>query len=212
MRTLSVGLLALLTAACQQQMAKQPSYGPLEPSEFFADGRASRPLEEGVVARGWPLPGSPPTSGRRPGTQGKPEAPENYTDEFPFALATADLKRGQGRYTIFCTPCHGALGDGQGKIVERGNLKPPSFHGDPSRGFERVGRRVSLREVPVGYLFEVVSRGFGGMPDYAEELEPADRWRVVAYVRALQLSQHAPLESLPPEERAEAQRQLGGKP
>src|SRR5205085_2215671 len=138
------------------------------------------------------------------------ENPDNvqvYAEEFPFQITTADLRRGQERYTIYCASCHGPLGNGKGKIWERGYLKPTSYHtqavaeNEPaetaevplgfSRGYWRWGIRIPVREVPPGYVFEVITKGYGAMPDHAAQIPPTDRWRIVAYVRALQLSQHA---------------------
>jgi mono/diheme cytochrome c family protein len=142
--------------------------------------------------------------------------PEVYVEEFPFPITQVALKRGQDRYTIFCAVCHGALGNGQGKIWERGYLTPTSFHTKKvtptevdlshikpglgiSRGYalwEPVLQNpeippMTMREVPVGYIFEVITKGFGGMPSYSAQIPPADRWKIVAYIRVLQLSQDA---------------------
>lgn len=138
--------------------------------------------------------------------------PKVYVEEYPFPITPDDLVRGQDRYTIYCSVCHGALGNGQGKIWERGYLHPTSFHteivGDHekdlakkdapstkrgmSRGYALWDIQIPMREVPVGYIYEVVTKGYGGMPSYSAQITPADRWRIVAYVRALQYSQHAP--------------------
>ncbi|HEV3383986.1 MAG TPA: cytochrome c [Gemmata sp.] len=136
--------------------------------------------------------------------------PAIYVQEFPFAMTAADLKRGQERFTIYCAVCHGPLGNGQGKIWERGYLTPTSFHttivGDHeikldhpvdlplgfSRGYSLWGIKIPLREVPVGYIFEIMTKGFAGMPSYSAQIQPTDRWKIIAYIRALQLSQHAP--------------------
>lgn len=147
---------------------------------------------------------------------GIPNKVDNFVAAFPFRVSEADLKRGQERFQIYCVPCHGTAGNGRGKIVERGFLEPPSFHTSPvdkdeadfrarqlrdhpaqvplgySRGFNFYGQRVALREVPVGYIFEVISKGYGGMPDYAQQIAVPDRWRIAAYVRTLQLSQNPP--------------------
>lgn len=129
-----------------------------------------------------------------------------YADEFPFQITRADLKRGQERYTIFCAVCHGPLGNGQGKIWERGYLTPTSFHTKPvtadevalknpdeglglARGYKLWGLRVPMDEAPAGYYFEVITKGYGGMPNYSAQIAPADRWRIIAYIRALQWSQ-----------------------
>jgi mono/diheme cytochrome c family protein len=143
---------------------------------------------------------------------GAPNDVENYVKDFPFAMGESDLKRGQQRYNVFCAVCHGAAGDAMGKIPERGYLRPPSYHTDPegkkndwstpgqpssalpqgySRGFFRFGQKVALKDVPVGYIFQVITQGYGGMPDNASQINPEDRWRITAYIRALQLSQGA---------------------
>jgi mono/diheme cytochrome c family protein len=208
-------------------MAEQPSYRPYQPSAFFQDGASAQPLPVGVIAREWLLSADPLTSGLRggresplpagekPDTTPPPDAPSDpakFVDGFPFELTLAGLKRGQERFTIFCAVCHDPLGTGKGKIPERGYVKPPNFHTDSSRGFALYRKEVPLREVPVGYLFEVVSRGYGAMPRYAKQLDAKDRWRVVAYVRSLQLSQHAELSKLPPEALKSAEALLGGTP
>lgn len=210
-------------------MARQPSYRPLEESRFFADERASRPLVPGTVPRGVPLEGSPLVSGRKeagretvvasepndalavalPNPQ-KPLTPADYTAAVPFPMSVADVERGRRRYMIFCVVCHDAAGTGNGVIVQRGYLRPPNYATDYSRGFERLGQRVLLRDVPIGYIFEVMTRGFGAMPDYSTQVPVEDRWRIAAYVRALQFSQNARLEDLPPAEREAARKALEG--
>jgi mono/diheme cytochrome c family protein len=224
--------LMLLLPACQQEMAKQPSYRKvLQESEFFSNGRSARPIPAGTMARGLPRDDAPllrvtksdlaiPVAGGLlmggPGAvvaaSGKPLRPEDYVNTFPFPIDEAALKRGQERYTIFCAICHGANGRGGGKIVKRGYLRPPNYAIDDSRGFERRGIKVLLRDAPVGYFFEVVSQGFGGMPDYAAQVPPADRWKIIAYVRVLQLSGYARLDDLPAEERRAALKALEGNP
>jgi mono/diheme cytochrome c family protein len=220
-------LLAALAAGCQQKMAEQPNYRPYQPSAFFADGMSARQLPEGVVAREWPRSDDPLMTGLKPEFRGAPAPagekatatppgapsdPAKFVDTFPFELTRADLDRGQERYTIFCAVCHDPVGTGGGKIPERGYVKPPNFHTDASRGFALYRKAVLLRDAPVGYLFEVVSRGYGAMPRYGPQLPPRDRWRVVAYVRALQLSRHADLGKLPPAARKAAADALGGPP
>jgi hypothetical protein len=134
--------------------------------------------------------------------------PKVYVEEFPFAITHEDLKRGQERYTIFCAVCHGPLGNGQGKIWERGYLTPTSFHtakvtptevtvSNPqglgiSRGFSLWGNNIPMDQVPVGYYFEVMTKGYGGMPSYSAQIPPVDRWKIIAYIRVLQMSQHSP--------------------
>ena len=136
-----------------------------------------------------------------------------YVDEFPFPITGADLSRGAQRYTAYCALCHGPLGNGKGKIWERGYLKPTSYHTEKvdaneppdfgqiplgfSRGFWKWDIHIPIREVPVGYIFEVITKGYGAMPDHAAQIPPADRWRIIAYVRTLQFSRHADVGSLP---------------
>jgi mono/diheme cytochrome c family protein len=155
--------------------------------------------------------------------------PKVFVDEFPFAMTAADLKKGQEKYTQICAACHGALGNGKGKIWERGFLKPTSFHttkveeSEPaespgtiplgySRGYARWRVDLPLREAPIGYYYEVISKGYGGMPDYTAQLKPEDRWRVIAYIKVLQLSQHAEIGKLPEAVRGQVEAKAGGKP
>ena len=166
--------------ACQQKMAEQPRYRPLAKSDFFDDQRASRPLVEGTVARGHLQADEYFYTGK---TNGQP------VDRFPFPITKDMLLRGQERYDIFCSPCHDRVGTGLGMIVRRGYRPPPSFHID------------RLRSASVGYFFDVMTHGFGVMPDYAEQVPPADRWAIVAYIRALQLSQSAKFADVPERER-----------
>jgi mono/diheme cytochrome c family protein len=146
--------------------------------------------------------------------------PKVFVEEYPFAITQADLKRGQERYTIYCAPCHGPRGNGQGKIWERGYLHPTSFHtakvdtseatvSNPqglgiSRGYslwlgKPDDKPMPMDEAPVGYFFEVITKGYGGMPSYSAQIEPADRWRIIAYIRVLQMSQRVDRDKLPPE-------------
>ncbi len=171
--------------ACRQDMHDQPKFIPLRPSDFFDDGRSERPLIEGTVARGHLNDDAAFYMGKGP--DGKP------LDTFPFPVTRDVILRGQERFNVYCSPCHGRLGDGEGMIVRRGYRHPPSYHID------------RLRKVPNGYIFDVITNGFGAMPDYAAQVAPRDRWAIVAYIRALQLSRHATLADVPPEDR----RQLG---
>jgi mono/diheme cytochrome c family protein len=157
------------------------------------------------VPRGLPLADSPLVTAAK---KAPPSKPEDYVNVFPFAITAEDLKRGQERYTIFCSVCHGPVGDGNGTIVERGYLKVPSYHSGSSGAFHRRGYKVRLRDAPVGHYFEVISQGYGGMPDYAAQIPPGDRWRIIAYIRALQLSQRAVLADLPAGEREAALKAL----
>jgi mono/diheme cytochrome c family protein len=167
-------------AGCRQQMADQPHKRPLESSNFFDDGMASRPAEPGTVAR----------AGRAQNEQRlNSKADGKLIDGFPFEVTMEVLARGRERYEIFCSPCHDRLGTGQGMIVRRGFTPARSFH-DPR-----------LRDAPAGHFFQVMTQGFGVMPSYANQLSEHDRWAVIAYIRALQLSRNARLDQLPPKDR-----------
>jgi len=161
-------------------MADQPRYEPLQKSDFFEDQRASRPLVEGTVARDQLNADEQFYTGKINNEAAK---------TFPFRVDRQVLLRGQERFTIFCSPCHSRIGDGQGMIVRRGFRLPPSLHID------------RLREAPPGHFFDVITHGFGAMPDYAEQIPPRDRWAIVAYIRALQLSQNATIADVPESER-----------
>jgi len=163
-------------------MQDQPKFIPLRPSEFFADGRSERPLAEGTVARGHLNDDTAFYTGKGP--DGKPVA------TFPFAVTKPVILRGQDRFNIYCSPCHGRLGMGDGMVVRRGFRHPPSYHSD------------FLRQVPNGYIFDVITNGFGAMPDYSAQIQPADRWAIVAYVRALQLSENASINDVPAADRS----------
>jgi mono/diheme cytochrome c family protein len=187
-RSSAAGLVSFLAAAvllagCRQDMQDQPKYIPLRPSTFFDDGRSERPLVEGTVARGHLDADVAFYTGK---TDGKP------IDAFPVPITRALLDRGQERFNIYCAPCHDRMGTGHGMIAQRGYNHPPpqSYHID------------RLRQAPVGYFFDVITNGLGAMPDYAAQIEPRDRWAIVAYVRVLQLSQNASLDDVPPGERA----------
>src|SRR5581483_2884422 len=173
------GLLAL--SGCRQKMANQPRYDPLEPSDFFADGMSARPRIPGTVARGELAMDPVMATGKMNGQD---------VDGFPFAIDAAALNRGQERYTIYCTPCHGRTGDGNGMIPSRGYRHPPSFHTD------------TLRNAKTGHFFDVMTNGFGSMPSYAHQIPVEDRWKIVAYIRALQLSQNATINEVPADQRA----------
>jgi len=172
--------LALL-AACRQDMHDQPKLKPLAHSDFFADGRASRPLVAGTVSRESSDDGTAFYTGK---VGGKP------AEEFPFAITRDDLERGSERFGILCAPCHDATGAGDGMVVQRGMKRPPSLH------IER------LQKAPPGYFFDVITNGFGAMYDYNDRIEPRDRWRIAAYIRALQLSQNAKPSDVPADQRA----------
>lgn len=174
----------LVTMGCRQEMYDQPRYEPLEASDFFDDRRASRPLVEGTVAQGQLQRDELLYTGKISGS---------LAAMLPFPLTRDLLERGQERYNIYCSPCHDRVGNGQGIVVRRGFRRPSSFHID------------RLREVPIGYFFDVMTHGFGAMMDYTAQVMPRDRWAIAAYIRALQLSQHATLADVPVEERSPLQ-------
>ncbi len=180
---IAVLCLSALLTGCRQDMHDQPKYTPLRPSDFFLDGRSARPLIEGTVARGHLNDDIAFYTGKGP--DGKP------VDTFPFAVTAEVMQRGQQRFNVYCSPCHDRLGNGDGMIVRRGYRKPPSYHID------------RLRQIPNGYIFDVITNGFGAMPDYAAQIPTADRWAIVAYVRALQYSQNASINDVPPEARGQ---------
>lgn len=173
-------------SACRQDMHDQPKYLPLRPSDFFLDGRSARPLSEGTIPRGHLNDDAAYFTGK--GADGKP------VTAFPIAVTKDVLLRGQQRYNVYCSPCHDRTGNGNGMIVRRGYRRPPSYNTD------------RLRQQPDGYIFDVITNGFGAMPDYAVQIQPQDRWAIVAYIRALQLSQQATINDVP----ADARGQLGG--
>lgn len=165
----------------RKAMYDQPKLKPLQRSEFFSDQRASRPLIEGTVAQGQLREDAHLYDGTE---HGKP------AESFPFPVTREVLLRGQERYNIFCSPCHDRAGTGNGMVVQRGFKKPVSYH-DPR-----------LRASPPGYFYAAIKNGFGQMPSYADQIPVQDRWAIIAYIRALQLSQNATLEDVPAEERA----------
>lgn len=173
------GILLLLLGGCVDDMSDQPRYDPLEPSSFFADGRSARPQLPGTVSRDEPL--DPViNSGSRDG---------RLVDALPLPATRELLLRGQRRFAIHCSPCHSALGDGDGVIVRHGFRRPPSLHGE------------RLRLAPLGHFFDVMTRGFGAMPRFSYLLSPEERWAIAAYIRVLQHSQHAALSDVPAQER-----------
>lgn len=180
-----LGLCLTLTAGCAYNMYNQPRYDPYEASELFDDGTSARPIPDGTVARGQLRTDTELYAGK--------DANGEHVAEFPFPITREVLERGQQRYNAYCASCHGLSGYGNGMIVERGFSPPPSFHTD------------RLREAPVGYYYDVITNGFGRMYSYASRIQPGDRWAIVAYIRALQLSQNATLEDLTPEERQQLQ-------
>jgi mono/diheme cytochrome c family protein len=138
--------------------------------------------------------------------------PDEFVTELPFQITRDILARGQERYTIYCAICHDSTGTGNGKIIQRGFTKPPSYLADNSRQLARSGYQIHLRDVPVGYLFDVATNGYGAMADYSAQVSPRDRWAIAAYIRTLQLSQSIPLDDLPPNMRNEAAKSLEATP
>ena len=174
-----VGATALV-AGCRQDMHDTPRYEAFEASSTFADNRASRTPPAGTVARGWLRDDEALYTGKVAG---------QTVDQFPFAIGRDELVRGQQRFNIYCTPCHGKLGDGNGMVVQRGLRQAASYHQD------------RLRQEKLGYFYDVITNGFGAMQGYAEQIPVRDRWLIVAYVRTLQLSQHASVNDVPADRR-----------
>jgi hypothetical protein len=170
----------LLVGGCRQDMQDQPKFKPLRETSYYPDLRSARPLVAGTVARGQLRNDEAFYTGFRNG---------QLVDTLPFPLTRQVLERGRERYNIYCAPCHSEVGDGEGMIVRRGYLRPPSFHDD------------RLRKAPLGHFFDVITNGIGGMPDYAEQVTPEDRWKIAAYIRALQLSEDATVADVPAADR-----------
>lgn len=169
-----------------QKMGTAPRYDPLAPSNFFSDGQSARQPVADTVARGHTQDDELLFTGKMNGQD---------AIVFPFSISANDLARGQERFNIFCSPCHGQTGYGNGMIVQRGFVKPPSFHDD------------RLRNAPVGHFFDVITNGLGAMPSYDTQIPARDRWAIIAYIRALQLSQNATINDVPLDERSK----LGGQ-
>jgi mono/diheme cytochrome c family protein len=169
-------------------MHDNPRYEALETSEFFADGNSHRPAVANTVARG-------SIHGDEHLFEGKTDG--KLAETFPMPVTAEIVTRGRERFDTFCSPCHGRTGKGDGMVVQRGFRAPPSLHD------------VRLREAPVGYYFDVITHGFGAMQDYAAQVAVRDRWAIAAYIRALQLSQHATVADVPAERRAELDKPAG---
>jgi len=237
-------LLTFSLVGCQQKMADQPYQRAYSENSLFESNQSARPSESGVIHRNQALSEDPMLTwltaqgkavvadpewlklvdpgGKTVPPPGAPNDVANFVSEFPFEISKGDLKRGQIMYNANCALCHGGAGHANGKIPERGFLRPPSYHSDPqghakdwstlafnkeknlpepnftanpqgtSRGFYRYGKTVAIKDVPVGYIFQVITWGYGGMAAHDTQIpDPADRWRVAAYIRALQLSQSA---------------------
>ncbi len=173
-RALAV-LPVFFLAGCRQDMQDQPRYKVFAQSAFFADQQSSRPLVPGTVAQGQLYEDELFYYGRVNG---------QLSEVFPFPVTKELILRGQERFNIYCAPCHGRLGDGEGMIPQRGFRKPPSYHID------------RLRKAPVGHFFDVITNGFGAMTDYGDRVAARDRWAIIAYIRVLQYSENVPAASL----------------
>lgn len=192
----------LAAAGCRLDMHVQPRYNPYDPTDFFGDGRSARQPVAGTVPRDANIEepdeasaggnaggniGGTPSGGIRAGGSGS--GADANANAFPFAVTREVLDRGRERFNIFCAPCHGLGGDGDGMIVQRGFQTPPSYHLD------------RLRNAPAGHFFDVITNGFGAMYPYGYRVPVRDRWAIVAYIRALQLSREATIDEVPPAER-----------
>lgn len=186
---LSAAVLALVLVGCRQDMHDNPRIEPLEASDFWADGMGARPIPEGTVARGF-------LKADTRYWEGKTESGD-FVSAFPVEVDRELVEWGRTRYEIFCSVCHDSTGSGRGMIVRRGFKQPPAFH------------EARLRSMPAGYFFDVITNGFGVMSHYRHQIPVEDRWAIVAYLRALQLSQNAVLAELPAAIRHEAEKALG---
>lgn len=176
--------MAVFTLGCRLDMHEQPKYKPLAETAFFDDQRSERPVVEGTVARGELRVDEQLYTGKVDGQD---------AETFPFPIAKTDLERGRERYEIYCSPCHDYAGTGHGMIVQRGFPPPPSLHID------------RLRQAPPGHFFDVMTNGLGNMYSYAARVSPADRWRIAAYIRVLQLSQNTTIQDVPEKDRQQLQ-------
>jgi mono/diheme cytochrome c family protein len=191
-RRLAITLvLTSALVACRQDMHDAPRYEPLEASTFFTDGHSARTLVANTVARGQLREDEHFYAGKVGG---------QLATEFPMPVTNEVMARGQERFNVFCAPCHGRTGDGTGMIVQRGFRQPPSYYED------------RLVNAPVGYMFDVMTNGFGAMQDYAAQVTPADRWAIAAYVRALQFSRRGNMNDVPADRREELERSPASPP
>ena len=183
-RSLCLIAVAFLLAGCRQDMHNQPRYKPLAATGFFGDGRSARPEMEGTVARGHLHLDAARYTGK---------IADQDIDFFPFPVARADVERGRERFDIYCSPCHGRTGDSRGMVVRRGYREPEPLYSK------------KLVAAPIGHFFDVMTNGFGAMPQYATSIAPDDRWRIAAYIRVLQLTRNATVDDVPADHRAEVQ-------
>lgn len=182
--------VALLLSGCRMDMHIQPKYLPDWPTKFFSDGRSDRQPVPGTVARGELRVDELMYSGTENGV---------LSNRFPFPITRADLERGRERYNIYCAPCHDYSGTGRGMIVRRGFPQPPSY------------MLPRLRSAPVGHFYQVMTNGIGKMYSYSARVSPADRWRIAAYIRVLQLSRNATLQDVPEPERQKLMQEPAGQ-
>jgi mono/diheme cytochrome c family protein len=184
-RAVAVAAACLALAGCRQDMHDAPSYDPLQATDFFANGAASRPLVPNTVARGQLRADEFLFTGKING---------QVANEFPMPVTRQVLDRGQERFNVYCSPCHGRTGEGNGMVVQRGFRQPPSYHEE------------RLRNAPVGYFFDVMTNGFGAMQDYSAQVTVPDRWAIAAYIRVLQLSRSATVNDVPADRRGDLDR------
>ena len=184
-RAVALAVACVALAGCRQDMHDAPRYDPLEQSPFFSDGAASRMLVPNTVARGQLREDEHLYTGK---VNGQPAT------EFPMPVTAEVMARGQERFNVYCSPCHGRSGEGNGMIVQRGFRQPPSYHDE------------RLRNEPVGYFFDVMTNGFGAMQDYSAQVTVTDRWAIAAYIRALQLSRQATVADVPADRRGDLDR------
>jgi len=205
MRPLCLAASLVFLVGCDMlDMYDQPRYEPLQASELFADGMSARPQVEGTVARGYLRDNEPLFTGKDEGKliskipdevyraiydNDPGRFHQRYSETEATDLRLALLERGQERFNIYCSACHGRIGDGTGMVVQRGFRKPPSYHID------------RLRNAPAGHFFDVITHGLGAMPSFANRVDVVDRWAIVAYIRALQLSQNARSDDIPADKR-----------
>lgn len=166
----------MLLCGCRQDMHDQPRYEPLQGTDFFGDRRSERPLIEGTIARGQLHADEAFYTGKRGNIE---------VDTFPFPITRDVLDRGRQRFNIYCSPCHGQTGEGNGMIVQRGFSRPPTYHSDRLRG------------AAIGHFFDVITNGYGAMHSYAARVDAEDRWKIIAYIRVLQFSQNAKESDVP---------------
>lgn len=180
-RALLLVPLVAMAAGCRQDMFEEPKYKPLVESSFYADGRSARPVPPGTFAYGQTDQGEAIEQGTANG---------DFVATIPLPVDEALLQRGQNRFNIYCAPCHGRVGDGHGMIEKRGFIEPADLHSD------------RVRQAPPGYLYAVITNGYGGMPEYRDQVtDVRDRWAIVAYIRALELSRRGTMADVPPDQR-----------